>query len=47
MRQTRKLVYAAGWINRLPSTLRNSLQFMTCDIIKTALLGKWPILGHL
>ena len=40
MRQTRKLVYAAGWRNRLPSACRDSLQFMTCECIKDSPIGQ-------
>ena len=45
MRQTRKLVYTAGWRNRLPSVCRNSLQFMTCECIKDSTIGKMAYIG--
>ena len=40
MRQSRKLVYTAGWRNKLPSVCRNSLQFMTYECIKDSIIGK-------
>jgi hypothetical protein len=45
MQQTRKLVYAAGWRNRLPSACRDSLQIMTCECIKDSTIGKMADIG--
>jgi hypothetical protein len=45
MRQERKLVYAAGWRNRLPSAWRNSLQLMTCECIRDSIVGEMADIG--